>query len=96
MAITLEAGDPAPDFALPGPGTGTMHSLAGYQGRTVVLYFYPRDETPGCTTQACSFRGQSRRKSRPKAPIVLGVSKDDADSHVKFRERPPACRFPCW
>lgn len=85
MAITLEAGDPAPDFALPDQD-GTMHSLAGYQSRTVVLYFYPRDETPGCTTQACSFR-DSHAEIQAEGAIVLGVSKDDADSHVKFRER---------
>ena len=85
MAITLEAGDAAPDFALPDQD-GTMHSLAGYRGRTLVLYFYPRDETPGCTTQACSFR-DSHAEILAEGAIVLGVSKDDADSHGKFRER---------
>ena len=85
MAITLEAGDTAPDFALPDQD-GTMHSLAGYRGRRVVLYFYPRDETPGCTTQACSFR-DSHAEILAEGAIVFGVSKDDADSHGKFRER---------
>ena len=64
-----------------------MHSLAGYRGRTVVLYFYPRDETPGCTTQACSFQGSVTRKSWPKAPSCSAFREDDADSHGKFRER---------
>ena len=85
MAITLEAGDAAPDFALPDQA-GTTHSLAGYRGRTVVLYFYPRDQTPGCTIQACSFR-DSHAEVLAEGAVVLGVSTDDADSHVKFRER---------
>ena len=85
MAITLEAGDAAPDFALPDQD-GTTHSLAGYRGRTVVLYFYPRDQTPGCTIQACSFR-DSHAEVLAEGAVVLGVSTDDADSHVKFRER---------
>ena len=85
MAITLGAGDAAPDFAL-SDQDGAIHSLAGYRGRTVVLYFYPRDETPGCTTQACSFR-DSHAEILAEGAIVLGVSRDDADSHGKFRER---------
>ena len=85
MAITLEAGDAAPDFALPDQD-GTTHSLAGYRGRTVVLYFYPRDQTPGCTIQACSFR-DSHAEVLAEGAVVLGVSTDDADSHVNFRER---------
>ena len=55
MAITLAAGDAAPDFEL-SDQDGALHRLADYRGRTVVLYFYPRDETPGCTVEACSFR----------------------------------------
>ena len=85
MAITLGAGDVAPDFAL-ADQDGTIHSLAGYLGRTVVLYFYPRDETPGCTTQACSFRDHHAEILAAGA-IVLGISRDDADSHRDFRER---------
>ena len=85
MAITLAAGDVAPDFAL-ADQDGTIHSLAGYLGRTVVLYFYPRDETPGCTTQACSFRDHHAEILAAGA-IVLGISRDDADSHRDFRER---------
>lgn len=85
MAITLEAGDAAPDFSLPDQD-GTVHSLAGHRGRTVVLYFYPRDNTPGCTIQACSFRDR-HAEILAEGAIVLGVSKDGADSHGKFRER---------
>ena len=85
MAITLEAGDTAPDFALPDQD-GTIHSLAGYRGRTVVLYFYPRDNTPGCTIQACSLRDR-HAEILAKGAVVLGVSRDDADSHRDFRER---------
>jgi peroxiredoxin Q/BCP len=85
MAITLGAGDAAPDFAL-ADQDGAIHSLAGYRGRTVVLYFYPRDETPGCTVQACSFR-DSHAEILAEGAIVLGVSRDDAESHSDFRER---------
>ncbi len=85
MAITLGAGDVAPDFAL-ADQDGNIHSLAEYRGRTVVLYFYPRDETPGCTTQACSFR-DGHAEILAEGAIVLGVSRDDADSHRAFRER---------
>ena len=85
MAITLGAGDVAPDFAL-ADQDGNIHSLAEYRGRTVVLYFYPRDETPGCTTQACSFR-DGHAEILAEGAIVLGVSRDDADSHRDFRER---------
>ena len=85
MAITLAAGDAAPEFEL-ADQDGSVHSLAGYRGRTVVLYFYPRDETPGCTTQACSLRDH-HDDILSEGAIVLGVSRDDADSHRHFRER---------
>ncbi len=85
MAITLGAGDVAPDFEL-ADQDGAVHSLAGYRGRTVVLYFYPRDETPGCTIQACSFRDH-HAEILAEGAIVLGVSRDDAESHSDFRER---------
>ena len=85
MAITLEAGDPAPDFEL-GDQDGTVHRLGDYRGRTVVLYFYPRDETPGCTTEACSFR-DAHGEIAAQGAVVLGVSTDDAESHRRFRER---------
>lgn len=85
MAITLEAGDAAPDFEL-GDQDGTVHRLGDYRGRTVVLYFYPRDETPGCTTEACSFR-DAHEEITGEGAVVLGVSTDDAESHRRFRER---------
>ena len=84
MAITLKAGDAAPNFELTDQD-GNLHSLGKYRGRTVVLYFYPRDDTPGCTTQACSFRDAHDEIAAEDA-VVLGVSVDDADSHQRFRE----------
>ena len=83
MPVTLAAGDPAPAFDLPDQD-GVRHSLAGYRGRTVVLYFYPRDETPGCTAQACSLR-DSHAEIAAAGAAVLGVSTDDAGSHRSFR-----------
>lgn len=85
MAITLEEGDKAPDFALQDQD-GKTHRLADYAGRTVVLYFYPKDDTPGCTKEACSFRDNHEAIEEAGA-VVLGVSADDADSHRKFREK---------
>lgn len=83
MAITLEAGDRAPAFTLTDQD-GEKHRLRDYRGRTVVLYFYPRDETPGCTKQACSFRDHLAEIEATGA-VVLGVSTDDAASHRDFR-----------
>ncbi len=84
MAVTLEAGDVAPAFSL-ADQDGATHRLAGYRGRTVVLYFYPRDETPGCTAQACSFR-DNETAIAARGAVVLGVSTDDAAAHRRFRE----------
>ena len=83
LPITLAAGDAAPEFELPDQD-GVMHRLAGYRGRTVVLYFYPRDETPGCTVQACSLR-DLHQEILAEGAVVLGVSADDAHSHQSFR-----------
>ena len=83
MAITLQAGDQAPDFALPDQD-GREHRLSDYRGSTVALYFYPRDNTPGCTKQACAFRDQHEAIAA-EGVIVLGVSTDDAASHAAFR-----------
>ena len=91
MPITLEAGDRAPSFTLK-DHDGNTHKLADYRGRTVVLYFYPRDFTPGCTTQACSFRDANDEIAEQGA-VVLGVSTDDAESHQRFREE-HALKFP--
>jgi peroxiredoxin Q/BCP len=63
--------------------SGKEVTLAGLKGKTVVLYFYPRDDTPGCTTEACSFR-DAYAEFRKKSAVVLGVSPDDAKSHTKF------------
>jgi peroxiredoxin Q/BCP len=75
-------GKKAPAFNLEG-SDGKKHSLEDYKGKTVVLYFYPKDDTPGCTKEACGFRdlGASLKKSNA---VVLGVSKDSVDSHKKF------------
>ena len=75
-------GQKAPAFSLEG-NDGKKHSLEDYRGKTVVLYFYPKDDTPGCTKEACGFRdlGSSLKKS---GAVVLGVSKDSIDSHNKF------------
>lgn len=85
MAVTLEVGDRAPAFTLQDQD-GETHRLTAYRGRTVVLYFYPRDATPGCTTEACSFRDQ-HAAIQAEGAVVLGVSTDDADSHRRFREQ---------
>lgn len=82
MAVTLEAEDAAPDFALPDQD-GRVHRLADYAGRTLVLYFYPKDDTPGCTAQACSLR-DSLDEIAAAGAAVLGVSTDDAESHRAF------------
>ncbi len=73
----------APAFTLPDE-TGTPHSLADYAGKWVVLYFYPQDETPGCTTEACSLR-DARDDIAALDAEVVGVSRDDASSHEKFK-----------
>jgi peroxiredoxin Q/BCP len=81
-AMTLQIGDPAPDFTLPDQN-GTPVSLASFKGQRVVIYFYPKDDTPGCTKEACNFRDQwSQFKKHGIA--VLGISKDTAASHTKF------------
>ncbi len=85
MAITLAMGDSAPDFELPDQD-GNVHRLKDYRGKTVVLYFYPRDETPGCTKQACGFR-DNHGAIRAEGATVLGISTDSATSHAKFRTK---------
>jgi peroxiredoxin Q/BCP len=81
----IEVGIKAPDFTLPDQD-GKMHKLSEYRGKPVVLYFYPKDDTPGCTKEACSFRDNFAQFK--KAGIeVLGISTDDSKSHTKFREK---------
>jgi peroxiredoxin Q/BCP len=81
----LRVGDQAPDFALPA-GDGTTVRLSGFRGRSVVLYFYPKDDTPGCTREACGFQAARPRLARAQA-VVLGVSRDSAASHRRFAEK---------
>ena len=81
----LEIGTLAPDFELPDQN-GEVHTLSQYKGQKVVLYFYPKDNTPGCTKQACSF-GELFPQFREKGAVVLGVSKDSVASHKKFADK---------
>ncbi|HWP94468.1 MAG TPA: peroxiredoxin [Gammaproteobacteria bacterium] len=80
-----EAGTPAPDFRLQDQN-GTWHTLADYRGKWVVLYFYPKDDTPGCTKQACTFRDDIF-KFKAEDAVILGVSLDDVRSHKEFAEK---------
>lgn len=80
-----DVGDEAPDVSLPDEN-GTIHRLAGQRGRWTVLYFYPKDDTPGCTTEACQFRDLDE-DIREIGADVWGVSADDAKSHRRFREK---------
>jgi len=84
-AAELAVGGPAPDFRLTDQN-GAVHSLADYRGRWVVLYFYPKDDTPGCTTEACAFRDDVRQL-RQMQVVLLGISLDSVDSHRKFAEK---------
>jgi peroxiredoxin Q/BCP len=79
----LKEGDKAPDFELPADDGSTV-KLSDFKGKKVVLYFYPRDNTPGCNKEACSFRDANSRIME-KGAVVVGVSADDVKSHQKFR-----------
>lgn len=81
----LEVGTKAPDFTLPDQN-GNMHSLSEYRGKKVILYFYPKDNTPGCTKQACGF-AERYPQFIEKGAVVLGISKDSVASHKKFEEK---------
>ena len=83
--MSVDAGDKAPDFTMPTDGGGTL-SLAGLKGKKVVLYFYPKDDTPGCTKEACGFRDALPDFSGIDAEIV-GVSKDMVAKHDKFKAK---------
>ena len=83
--MTIQSGIPAPDFELPDE-TGTLRKLSDFRGKSVILYFYPKDDTPGCTTEACNFRDDY--SAYEKAGVtILGVSPDSVKSHVKFKEK---------
>jgi thioredoxin-dependent peroxiredoxin len=87
----IQEQQPAPDFTLPAVGSddfvknGQIH-LADLKGHTVVLYFYPKDDTPGCTAEACSFR-DANREMQKQGVVVLGVSADSIESHQKFADK---------
>jgi len=81
----LRIGDKAPDFSLV-DGTGKNIGLKDFRGKKVILYFYPKDDTPGCTKEACSFRDNLARVRR-KGAEILGVSADSQESHRKFSEK---------
>ena len=81
----LKVGDPAPDYSLPST-SGENVSLKDFRGKKVVLYFYPKDDTPGCTKEACSFRDNLAR-IRSKGAKVFGISADSVKSHQKFSEK---------
>ncbi len=81
----LEIGTKAPDFIL-SDQNGTEHSLKDFQGKKIVLYFYPKDNTPGCTSQACGF-GELYPQFTEKGAVVIGISKDSVASHKKFEEK---------
>jgi thioredoxin-dependent peroxiredoxin len=83
--MPISADIPAPDFALPDE-TGKERKLSDYFGKPFILYFYPKDDTPGCTTEACSFR--DNYSAFQKADVtILGVSPDSPKSHAKFKEK---------
>jgi peroxiredoxin Q/BCP len=85
MSDWVEEGQKAPDFTLPADN-GQKIKLSALKGSPVVLYFYPRDDTPGCTREACAFRDQQSKLAQLGAK-VLGVSADDVASHQKFRDK---------
>jgi len=83
--MSLEIGDKAPSFNLPTDGGGKI-SLSALKGKPAILYFYPKDDTPGCTKEACDFRDALPKFSRAKASVV-GISRDTAAAHDKFKKK---------
>jgi peroxiredoxin Q/BCP len=81
----LKVGQKAPDFTLPDE-SGQKVKLSDYKGKKVVLYFYPKDDTPGCTTEACNFR-DGFDEIQARGAVVLGVSADSVESHKKFKKK---------
>lgn len=81
----LEVGSKAPNFSLPDQN-GVIHNLEDYKGKKVILYFYPKDNTPGCTKQACGF-GELLPLFTEKGAVVIGVSKDSVKSHKNFETK---------
>ncbi len=83
--MTLAIGDAAPDFSLPTDGKGTI-TLSALKGKKVILYFYPKDDTPGCTKEACEFR-DAQPDFDGSGAVVIGVSKDSGTAHDKFKAK---------
>lgn len=83
--MTLKVGDTAPDFTLPTDGGGSV-TLSRFRGKKVLLYFYPKDDTTGCTKQACAFRDSDSDFANFGA-VIIGVSKDSVASHDKFKKK---------
>ena len=81
----LETGIKAPEFTLPDQN-GEMHNLTDYRGKKVILYFYPKDNTPGCAKQACGYSERSQQFEE-KEIVVIGISKDSVASHKRFEEK---------
>jgi peroxiredoxin Q/BCP len=85
MSTELKIGDTAPEFELSSDASQKV-KLSNFRGRQVIVYFYPKDDTPGCTTQACGFRDHYA-EIQDKHAVVLGISPDDEKSHVKFKTK---------
>jgi len=85
LQLKLKEGDVAPDFSVATSGGGRL-SLADFKGKNVILYFYPKDDTPGCTKEACAFR-DNFAEFKKRGAVVLGVSPDSPKSHDKFVEK---------
>src|SRR6266700_8439633 len=85
IELRLKEGDKAPNFTAPANGGGKI-ALSDFRGKQVVLYCYPRDDTPGCTKEACAFRDEFSA-FKQKDTVVLGVSTDSSKSHAKFAEK---------
>lgn len=83
--MPIAAGIPAPDFVLPDEN-GVQRRLSDYRGIPVILYFYPKDDTPGCTTEACNFRDDYSAYQNANV-VILGVSPDSSKSHAKFKAK---------
>jgi peroxiredoxin Q/BCP len=83
--MPISAGIPAPDFELL-DDTNILRKLSDFHGKNVVLYFYPKDDTPGCTKEACNFRDDYSAYEKAEV-VILGVSPDDVESHVKFKKK---------
>ena len=83
--MPVESGVQAPDFELPDEDE-KVHRLSDYRGKVVVLYFYPKDDTPGCTTEACNFR-DDYSEYQAAGMVILGVSPDSSRSHTKFKTK---------